>query len=136
MQRLKRRKKQKFSEDFKRKVAMEVLQGKWRTMSTAQKVYNIQGNAMIAKWIKYYTLVEDTTKTREVFLQAMTKQEREEFEILKRKITELEKQLTNETHRAGLYKTMIEIAEEQLNIPIKKKYGARQFKSTKSTSPQ
>jgi len=133
---MQRRKKQKFSEDFKRKVAMEVLQGKWRTISTAQKVYNIQGNAMIAKWIKYYTLVEDPAKTRDVLLQAMTTQEREQFEILKRKIAELEKQLSNETHRAGLYKTMIEIAEEQLNIPIRKKYGARQFKLTKSTHQQ
>ena len=133
---MQRRKKQKFSEDFKRKVAMEVMQGKWRTISTAQKVYKIQGNAMIAKWIKYYTLVEDPTKTRDLLLQAMTREEREQFEILKGKISELEKQLSNETHRAGLYKTMIEIAEEQLNIPIRKKYGAGQFKLTKSTPQQ
>jgi transposase-like protein len=133
---MQKRKQQKFNEDFKRKVAMEVMHGKWRTVSAAQKVYNIHGNNMIAKWIKYYSLVEDPAKTRDVLLQAMTKQEREEFEILKRKIAELESRLTDETHRSGLYKTMIEIAEEQLNIPIRKKYGAGQYKLTKSTPLQ
>jgi dimeric dUTPase (all-alpha-NTP-PPase superfamily) len=62
----------------------------------------------------------------------MTPQEREQFEVLKRKIAELEKQLSDETHRSGLYKTMIEIAETQLSIPIRKKYGAKQYKHTKS----
>ena len=133
---MKRRKKQKFGEDFKRKVALEVLQGKWRTLKAAQEVYNIQGNAVIAKWIKYYRLIDDSTKTRDLLSRAMTSQEREEFEILKRKIVELEKQLGDEKHRSGLYKTMIEIAEDQLNIPIRKKYGAKQFKLTKSTPKQ
>lgn len=133
---MKRRKKQKFNEDFKRKVALEVLQGQWHSIMTAQKFYGIQGNEVISKWIKYYSLVEDTTKTRDVVLQAMTSQEREEFEILKHKIVALEKQLSDEKHRAGLYKTMIEIAEDQLKIPIRKKYGARQFKLTKSTPKQ
>ena len=66
----------------------------------------------------------------------MTPQEREEFETLKRKIVLLEEQLENETHRSGLYKTMIEIAEQQLNIPIRKKYGAMQWNNTKSKRKQ
>ena len=108
------------------------MQGKWDTVKAAQKIYGIHGNDAISKWIKYYSLVEDITATSDLLLQAMTTQEREEFEILKRKIVELEKQLSDETHRSGLYKTMIDIAEQRLNIPIRKKYGAMQWNNTKS----
>lgn len=62
----------------------------------------------------------------------MTSQERDQFEELKAKILFLEQALNDETHRAGLYKTMIEIAEQELNIPIRKKYGAKQLNDTKT----
>lgn len=124
---------QKFSENFKRKVAQEVLQGKL-CKEEARRVYGVKGKSAVTDWIRYYGRLEGKKSAIVVPLDSMTPQERERFEELKRKIAVLEEQLTNETHRAGLYKTMIEIAEEQLNIPIRKKYGAKQYKHTKSTS--
>jgi len=132
---MKRRNYQKFSEDFKRKVSLEVLQGKWNK-ETARRIYGINGKSLIGDWIRFYSIVEGISTNGDVPLEAMTTQERAQIEQLKRKIAELEKLLSNETHRVGLYKTMIEIAEEQLNIPIRKKYGAKQFKPTKSARKQ
>lgn len=129
---MKGRKNQSFSEDFKREVAMEVIAGKMNK-ETARRIYGIKGKSAVNDWVRNYSNIENATNANDVLLRAMTPQEREEFEMLKRKIALLEEQLKNETHRSGLYKTMIEIAETQLNIPIRKKYGAKQFIHTKST---
>ncbi len=44
-----------------------------------------------------------------------------------RKIEELEAALNREKHRAELWKKMVEIAEEDLGIDIRKKFGAKQL---------
>ena len=122
----------KLSNDFKRMVVKEVISGKL-TKEAARRIYGIKGKSAITDWIRFYVGEKEMATQNAATLEAMTAQEREQFEILKRKIAALEDQLSDETHRAGLYKTMIEIAEQQLNIPIRKKYGAKQSKTTKST---
>lgn len=47
------------------------------------------------------------------------------IEQLQEQIKQLNRQLEDERIKAELYKKMIEIAERDLGIPIKKKYGAR-----------
>ncbi len=46
-------------------------------------------------------------------------------ETLKRRIKELEKQLSNAEMRAEAYKTMIEVAES-MGMPVRKKAGVKQ----------
>lgn len=128
---MKNENRQKFSEKFKQKVAQEVLLGKL-TKESARRVYGIKGNSAILNWIRNSETSKGTSTVIDVNLNPMTPQEHERFEELKRKIAVLEEQLSNETHRAGLYKTMIELAEEQLNIPIRKKFGAKLLKNTKT----
>ena len=45
---------------------------------------------------------------------------------LRRHIEELEKELLIEKHKSLLYEKIVEVAEEELGIEIKKKYGAKQ----------
>lgn len=49
-------------------------------------------------------------------------------ELLPGEITELQKQLTQERLHNKLLAAMIDIAEQELKIPIRKKYGTRQLK--------
>lgn len=51
----------------------------------------------------------------------------ESFEVLqlKKRITELEKQLKDAEMKAIAYSTMVDIAEKQFNIPIKKKLNTK-----------
>lgn len=129
---MKKQNRRKISDDFKRKVAMEVIEGHL-SKETARRLYGIKGKSAVTDWVRFYSDANKKIKAIEASLNCMTSQEREQFEELKAKIALLEQELTNEKHRAGLYQTMIEIAEQQLNIPIRKKYGARQLKHTKST---
>ena len=128
---MKNQKRQKFSEDFKKEVCLAVIGGKL-SREAARRFYGIKGNSAVTNWIRNYESDKFVATAIDVNLPTMTQHERDKFEELKRKIAFLEEQLFNETHRAGLYKKMIEIAEDELNIPIRKKYGAKQLKNTKS----
>lgn len=53
---------------------------------------------------------------------------KESTEALLPEIIELQKQLEQERLQNKLLTAMIDIAEEELKIPIRKKYGTRQLK--------
>ena len=52
--------------------------------------------------------------------------EKERQELLQKRIMELEKQLEGAQMKNIALKTLIDVAEEQLNVPIRKKAGSRQ----------
>ena len=54
-----------------------------------------------------------------------------ELSELEKKVKTLEEELKREKCRADLWQKMIEIAEEQEGIPIRKKYGAKQSNALK-----
>lgn len=118
-----------FSEEFKRKVAAEVVSGSL-SKEEARRVYDIRGKSAVTDWVRYYgsTLWGDPAAT--IALQAMSKEQHSVEELL-RKITLLQEQLQQEKNRAGLYETMLTLAEQQLKIPIRKKFGAKRWNSTK-----
>ena len=51
-----------------------------------------------------------------------------EYLQLKRRISELEKQLQESEMKSIAWQTMIEITERELNISIKKKFNTKPFK--------
>jgi DNA-directed RNA polymerase subunit K/omega len=53
---------------------------------------------------------------------------KESREVLPTEIIELQKQLARERLHNKLLIAMIEIAEQELKIPIRKKYGTKQLK--------
>jgi hypothetical protein len=61
-----------------------------------------------------------------VTLPVMTEKERMKLEALQKRIKELEKQLEHSQMKNIALETLIDVAEEQLKVPIRKKAGARQ----------
>ncbi len=51
-----------------------------------------------------------------------------EYHQLKRRILELEQQLRESEMKSIAWQTMIDLAEQELNISIKKKYNTKPFK--------
>jgi hypothetical protein len=56
----------------------------------------------------------------------MTEKERQKQEELQKRIKELEKQLEFAQMKNIALETLIDVAEEQLSVPIRKKAGAKQ----------
>jgi transposase len=61
-----------------------------------------------------------------VSLPVMTEKERHKQEILLKRVKQLEKQLEDAQMKNNALEALIDVAEEQLKIPIRKKAGARQ----------
>ena len=56
----------------------------------------------------------------------MSEKERQKLEALQKQVKELEKQLENAQMKKVALETMIDVAEEQLKIKIRKKSGPKQ----------
>jgi len=100
-----------------------------------QAKYGI-GRTTICKWVQIYQGIhglQRTTKQQNHYLRDMDDPQKKRLpkkhptnKDLEKKIAVLEKQLQWEKLRADALDTLINIAEEKLNIPIRKKSGSPQ----------
>lgn len=78
------------------------------------------GAALIRGWQKKYA------PEIVLSLPAMTEKERQKVEELQKKLKQMEKQLEQAQMKNIALETLIDVAEEQLKINIRKKSGAKQ----------
>jgi hypothetical protein len=107
---------------FKRWVVREIVSGR---MSQKEAIERFQlnqksGYSLLDGWIKRYH------PSIAVTLPVMSEKERQKLEALQKQVKELEKQLENAQMKNVALETMIDVAEEQLKIKIRKKSGPKQ----------
>jgi len=114
-----------YSEEFKWKVVQEVLSGNL-TKEEARRVYSIKGNCNILYWMRAFSGVTDYRNGgiihENINDMANTNKQRE----AEQEIVRLKKELKAERLRADLWQKVVEVAEEELGVDIRKKFGARQ----------
>jgi len=114
-----------FTDELKFQVVQEYLNTDVSQRELMQK-FNIRGVNTIKKWMRKFDL--QAPSQQEIELQrAMAKQkEKTPYEReLEAKVKKLEQQLDDEQLRTLALNTMIEIAERDLKISIRKKSGAK-----------
>jgi len=99
-----------YSEAFKKQVVEEIGQGKFATISQAQKAYGIRGMNTIRQWIKKYGKEELLPKR--VKVETMT--ETDELKEAKKRIRDLEKALSDSHMDYCLERAFLEIACEEM----------------------
>lgn len=105
-----------YSDSFKLGVVMRVANGQL-TKDQARIDYKIGGKSTILEWMRKFGYCSETTMDK-----PMAKPDgKSESEQLKKKVRQLEKQLQNERIRSEFYRTMIDVAERELGISIRKK---------------
>lgn len=109
-----------FSDALKREVIFQVQSGQL-TKAEANRKYDIKGHCTILKWIRNF---EGTDPDFQSFMDYSKSDKKD---LIKR-IKELERQLEDEQIRSFGYSKMIDIAEEQLNVSIRKKPDTKQSK--------
>ena len=113
----------KFSDEFKLKVIFEVLQGELSKEEVRRK-YDIKGKSAVLTWMRNFNINQLDTKHS---IQKMKKKQSiHANEDLIHRIKELERQLEDAQLTAEGYNIMIDIAEKELKIPIRKKYITKQ----------
>ena len=109
-----------YSDEFKNKVVEEVLSGQM-CKEEAKRKYGIGGSSTVLKWIRKF----EGSRPKKLF---MSEKKEKTVEQLKLRIEQLKHQLEYEKLKSEAFDTMIDIAEKEFKIPIRKKYGAKQFK--------
>jgi transposase-like protein len=109
-----------FSERLKREVVFQVQSGQL-TQVEANRKYGINGHSTILKWIRKF-------EGPDPYLQSLMDYSKTDKKELIKRIKELERQLEEEQIKSFGYSKMIDIAEEQLKVPIRKKLDTKQSK--------
>ena len=123
-----------YSMSFKLQVVQEVERGELGIKAATRK-YGIQGNATVITWLRKYGNFDwenqtpsNMPKTQEQKLLELE----QKVKLLKKQKAFLEKQIETADKKAIIFDMMINLAEKEFNIPIRKKCSPGQSTITKA----
>lgn len=110
-----------YTDEFKKNVVKEVVEGHI-SKDEARRRYGIKGKSAVLNWIRKFdaSQIHEMKKHRPSQTQPLSQLEAEN--------KRLREELELERLRSLSLNVMIDIAEEQFKIPIRKKSGAKQLK--------
>lgn len=110
-----------FSDEFKKSVVKEVLSGQINK-EDARRRYGIKGKSLVLNWIRKFDTIQNPEMKKK---QEKVQKDTRELEAENKRLRE---ELELERLRVLSLNVMIDMAEEQFKIPIRKKSGAKQSK--------
>lgn len=115
----------KFTDDFKLMVVQDYLSTDI-SQSELKKKYNFRGSNNIYNWMRKFGLSKPSEDQKELH-RAMAKEKQKSAleQELELKIRKLEEDLKREQFRTKALNVMIDIAERELKVDIRKKSGAK-----------
>jgi len=111
-----------YTEAFKLHMVGEIEAGRI-SQSEVNRRYGILGHSTILKWIRKYGKLPPYGSQR----KGMKRMEEKEIELLRleNEIKELKRELEDARFKNVVLETLVDVAERELGIPIRKKYGAK-----------
>ena len=111
-----------FTESFKIHVVEEVESGRI-SQSEASRKYGILGHSTILKWCRRYGKLPSHRNTR----LGLKRMDEKEIELLRlnNEIKALKQELEDARFKNVVLETLVDVAERELKVPIRKKYGAK-----------
>lgn len=123
-----RRTQKDYSMTLKLQIVNEVEQGKLNMTEAANK-YGIQSRSSVREWLRKYGTFDwenqtpsNMPKTQEQKLLELE----QKVKLLEKQKTFLEKQVETADRKAIIFDMMIDLAEKEFNIPIRKKCSPEQ----------
>jgi transposase-like protein len=111
-----------FSEELKEKIIGLVLYQKQSAKEIAKK-YDLPNVHIIANWIRIY---KKNLEKGAIILPPMQKPKSKDTKALKQRIRQLERSLSKANVLIYGLNSMIDYAEKELKVPIRKKPGTKQ----------
>lgn len=118
-----KRTKKDYSMSFKLQVALEVESGEL-SLTAAKLKYGIQGEHTIRRWLQKYGNLDWQTQNQTRMKQPPEQRILEleaKNRLLEKQKESLERELKFQSDKSIMFDMMIDIAENELNIPIRKK---------------
>ena len=118
------RKNRDLTDEIRLQVIQEYLDG--ASKYSLVKKYNLKSSKKIKIWMIKFGIEDREQSPFKPFAMAKKQTESEKVAALQAEIKRLKKDLAYEKMRSDAYDTMIDVAEEMFNIPIRKKAGTKQ----------
>lgn len=132
-----RRTQKDYSMSFKLSVVQEYETSRL-SLESIQRKYGIQGSQTVKRWIQKYGNFDVSNKSH-IPMEKSKEQQLLELEqkvkLLERKNARLEKELELKDMKAEFFDTMIDIAEKEYHIDIRKNSFPEQSSNTKKKNP-
>jgi transposase-like protein len=106
-----------YTAEFKNRVCKEYLGGEGSKIELQRK-YGITGHCRIKDWLERFPYIEETKRSKQVKEEPSHESTRAELE---KRVKQLQRQLEDSRLKEEAYRKMIEIAEKELKIKIRKK---------------
>ena len=129
-----RRSSKDYSYSFKLEIVQQIERGELG-LKEAQHKYGIQGNATVSTWLRKYGNFDWINKSATVMPKSLEKKLLEleqQVRLLEKQKAALEHQLERTDKKAIFFDMMIDIAEEEFKIPIRKKLSPEQLAALKT----
>ena len=112
-------------EEDRQQIVIDLLQGKTRPEEVKEK-YDLSSVQLIYGWIGKYISENEVLSLQEINEEEMARKSKDDqIKELKAQLKQAKKELDYEKLRAHAFDTMINLAEEKFNIPIRKKSGTK-----------
>lgn len=121
-----------YSNSLKRKIAKSYISGE-ASYGVLAEEHGLRDKSVVKEFVKWYRrkLSEEPNfedQHKEAVLMNQSKEEDLSASELQARVKELEQQLKRSELKTELLETMLDIAEEQFNVEIRKKSGTNQSK--------
>lgn len=129
-----RRSSKDYSYSFKLSVVQEIERGECG-IKEAQHKYGIQGNATVSTWMRKYSNLDMSNKSQAIMAKSSDQKLLEleqKVRLLEKQKAALEHQLERTDKKVIFFDMMIDIAEEEFKIPIRKKLTPEQLIALKT----
>lgn len=116
-----------FSESERRELIEAYLKGNRGSKTEFWRQYtgNSEEHGQILRWMRQLGYIEKPIQARPLSLQRMSSRSKPSVEELQEKIKQLEQQLLDSQLKEEAYRRMIDIAEKELKVSIRKKPGTK-----------
>jgi len=117
-----------YPEELKRKIAKSYISGEASYAVLAEE-NGLKSKNVVKEFVKWYRKILTKESQNSTQMQEDQKEPLStDLKTLQAQVQSLQKQLSNSELKTEALETMIDIAEEELNISIRKKSGSKQSK--------
>jgi transposase-like protein len=116
-----------FTEEFRRAIISAISAGEISS-SEAKLRYGIKGHSTILKWYKRYGQGQEGVMNAHRKGKISEKDEKSELQLLQNQNRLLEIELREARLKQAVFETLIDIAEREYSIEIKKNFGQKWLK--------
>jgi len=119
-----------YSTAFKLHVVSEIESGRL-SMEGARRRYGIGGKTTVTKWLRRFGKNHLLPKV----VRVETPEERDQVTTLKQRVRELESSLADAHIKLMAYESLVEVAEKEYKLDLKKNFGTEQLRRSQGFDP-